>query len=176
MDRSLYNKIVVSLLFKLDDKKNATHKLSSIVSNSKIVSVIYCNHSIKEREALLQIVKTYDNYLSCYRRLINDTFYTVLTFNKLNNFDRTLELINNNMCEIIPTSLKKHMCAFVNYSSEVVSHLLLYTQPQKNKIMIEDINVNEVEMNDVAELNFINDKETEGQYDSELTDLSCFEF
>ena len=42
--------------------------------------------------------------------------------------------------------------------------------------MIEDINVNEVEMNDVAELNFINDKETEGQYDSELTDLSCFEF
>ena len=36
--------------------------------------------------------------------------------------------------------------------------------------------INEIEMIEIMELNFINDVETEGQYSSELTDLSCFEF
>ena len=78
------------------------------------------------------------------------------------------------MCEIIPVIVKKNICLFTDYNPEVVSRLLLYVQPQINKTMQYDIN--EIEMIEIMELNFINDMETEGQYSSELTDLSCFEF
>ena len=174
MDQNLYNKLIVSLLFKGEDKKNATHKLSSIKISTNTIKVVYVDQFTKERDAVTTTAAKYKNFLSWHRSLINGRFCTNIAFRKPNNFDTYLKLFNSNMCEIIPVIVKNNICVFTDYNPEVISRLLLYVQPQINKTMQYDIN--EIEMIEIMELNFINDMETEGQYSSELTDLSCFEF
>ena len=174
MDQNLYNKLIVSLLFKGEDKKNATHKLSSIKISTNTIKVVYVDQFTKERDAVITTAAKYKNFLSWHRSLINGRFCTNITFRKPNNFDTYLKLFNSNMCEIIPVIVKNNICVFTDYNPEVISRLLLYVQPQINKTM--QYNINEIEMIEIMELNFINDMETEGQYSSELTDLSCFEF
>ena len=174
MDQNLYNKLIVSLLFDAKDKKNATHKLSSIEIKFNTVKVIYINQFVKEIDTVITTVTKYKNFLSWYRSLINGRYCINIVFSKPACFDNYLKLFNSNMCEIIPVIVKNNICVFTDYNPEVISRLLLYVQPQINKTMQYDIN--EIEMIEIMELNFINDMETEGQYSSELTDLSCFEF
>ena len=53
MDQNLYNKLIVSLLFKGKDKKNATHKLSSIKIGTDTIKVVYVDQFTKERDAVI---------------------------------------------------------------------------------------------------------------------------
>ena len=74
MDQNLYNKLIVSLLFKGKDKKNATHKLSSIKIGTDTIKVVYVDQFTKERDAVISAAAKYKNFLSWYRSLINGRF------------------------------------------------------------------------------------------------------